>query len=112
MRLTGSKPEPAIALELAETPEQVRNILDHDGRDVRGGIRKATYVDFIFIAAYWLLFIALSALLAQRDIPLAVPLAVVAAVCATAAQVDFLENLRLFALLDTPLKCRILRYPG
>jgi hypothetical protein len=59
-------------------------------------------VDFIFIAARWLLFIALSALLAQRDITLAVPLAVVAAVCATAAaQVDFLENLRLFALLDT-----------
>jgi hypothetical protein len=102
MRLMGSKPEPVVALELAETPEQVRNILDQDGRDVRGGIRKATYVDFIFIAAYWLLFIALSALLAQRDITLAVPLAVVAAVCATAAaQVDFLENLRLFALLDT-----------
>jgi hypothetical protein len=60
-------------------------------------------VDLIFIAAYWLLFIALSALLAQRDITLAVPLAVVAAVCATAAaQVDFPENLRLFALLDTP----------
>ena len=31
MRLTGSKPEPVIALELAETPEQVRNILDQDG---------------------------------------------------------------------------------
>ena len=52
MRLMGSKPEPVIALELAETSEQVRNILDQDGRDVREGIRKATYVDFIFLAAY------------------------------------------------------------
>ncbi len=109
-QLTGPKQRPelprgffarVIALELAETPEQVKNILDQPDRDARSEIRKGTYVDFVFIAAYWLLFIALSALLAQRDITLAIPLAVVAAVCATAAaQVDFLENLRLFALLD------------
>jgi hypothetical protein len=73
-------------------------------------MRKGIKGDFVFIAAYWLFFIALSALLVQRGLALGVWLAlavafcaVLAAICATtAAQMDFLENLRLYALLDTP----------
>lgn len=77
-QLTRYKPKPklpkgflynrTVALELAESPQVVGNILNQPGSDARGEIRKETYLDFVFIASYWLLFIGLSCLLVQRSL--------------------------------------------
>src|SRR3954449_9660274 len=57
---------PMVALELAETPEEVTGIAGSPGSENRETMRKGIKGDFVFIAAYWLFFIALSALLVQR----------------------------------------------
>ncbi len=108
-QLRGPKPElprgfltRTVALELAESPEVAKAILGQPSSNVRKKVRGEVKGDFVFIAAYWLLFITLGALLVQSGF-LGALLAATVAICITAAaQMDFLENLRLYTLLDTP----------
>lgn len=113
-RLFGPEPEPRrlpewgfvnpiVALELANTTDEVAGIVGKADSENRKTARNGIKWDFVLIAAYWLLLVSLSVLLVQRDLSFGAWFAVLAAVCVTAAaQMDFLENLRLYTLLDTP----------
>lgn len=90
-----------IALELVEDLSQAKDLapkLAERSAQIRSGVSG----DYVFIAFYWLLFMAFSALVTQR-FGVGLWLAVIGAVCITAAaQMDFLENLRWYALLEAP----------
>jgi len=100
---------PALAMEFVKDAAEVETFLgerDPEGDSaMRRKIRRALAWDNAFIAAYWLLFAGLSALLARRDFSLggwnpALWLAVFAALCATGAAVsDTVENARTTTLL-------------
>jgi hypothetical protein len=105
--LAGIKNMPALAMEFVEDASEVERFLgarDAEGDSaMRRKIRRALAWDNVFIAAYWLLFAGLCALLAGRAGARggAVWLAVFAALCVTAAAVsDTVENARTAALLD------------
>jgi hypothetical protein len=113
--LAGVKDMPALALEFVRDASEVERFLgarDAEGDSaMRRKIRRALAWDNVFIAAYWLLFAGLCALLAQRDFTPgaaglrwwnpALCLAVFAALCATGAAVsDTVENARTVTLLD------------
>jgi hypothetical protein len=98
---------PALAMEFVEDEGEVGTYLgarDATGdSEMRGKLRAALAADNVFIAFYWLLFIGLCALLAQRKWKFALWLAVFAAVCATGAAIsDTVENAHTATLLDAP----------
>jgi len=95
---------PALAIELARFDEVPGILGDRDATGdspMRIYLRKGLYVDYFFIALYWLLFAGMSALLAMRSQRWAVWAGVVAAVCATSGAIfDVVENLSIAALVD------------
>lgn len=102
----GGDLNPVLTIEFKKT-EDVGDFL---GKAKDGGksaacwkIRRGLAWDNVFIAAYWLLFVGLSLLLAQRRRPGGAPLwlAVFAALCGTGAAIsDTVENARALVLLD------------
>jgi hypothetical protein len=101
--LTGGFKKPVMAMEFAQNAEQVGVILDQKEKKNREVMRKEMYLDFIWIACYGLLFVAVSVLLAQRQHPWSVYLAFVAAVCGVgAAGFDVMENLGILRVLNAP----------
>jgi hypothetical protein len=93
-----------LAMELASSPFEVSKILGAHNRRNRAVMRQAQYVDFLFIAAYWLLFLDLSGALALRKFPYAFVVGIAVAVCASAAAYfDVRENLEILKTLKTPL---------
>lgn len=96
---------PVLAIEFIQTPEQLNTILgtkdpEHNARELRDEIRR----DYFFIAAYALLYVALSVLLAHRhQRRWAVYLAWVGAICGIgAALFDVKENIAIVNLLNAP----------
>jgi hypothetical protein len=93
--------QPAVALELAQTPADVAALAGTPAR--QAWFRSGVVFDFLVIAFYGLFYLALAAALALRPFRLAIWLAALGAVFAAAgALFDLLENFRLFALLDVP----------
>ncbi len=92
---------PVIALEFIQTPEQLKTILGDKAEHNRQELLDDIHRDYFFIAAYALLYIALSLLLAHRhQRRWAVYLAWVAAICGIAAAVfDVQENRAIVNLL-------------
>lgn len=94
---------PGLAIEFASLSEVEGILGKREGGDspMRKQIRQGLYGDYCFIAMYWLLFVGMSALLAERSYKWAVWAGVIAAVCATSAAIfDVIENLSIAALLD------------
>ena len=100
---TGGFKKPVMAMEFVQNVDQVGVILDQKEKKNREVMRKEIHVDFIWIACYGLLFVAVSILLAQRDHPWSVYLALVAGVCGVgAAGFDVVENLGILRVLNAP----------
>ncbi|HEX7185914.1 MAG TPA: hypothetical protein VF756_29085 [Thermoanaerobaculia bacterium] len=93
---------PVLALELAPPVEVIAMIYDKPDTPERiRALRRSVRADFLFIAAYVLLYVGLAALLAQRPgrwHPLLG--AVAAALAAAAAVLDVVENRHLLRFLD------------
>ncbi|HVN84974.1 MAG TPA: patatin-like protein [Candidatus Binatia bacterium] len=106
---------PGLALELMrepDEPELVKMAGPIDG-PVRDTWRAQTDLDFVVIASYWALLVALSGLCVGLS-PIGVWLGGAAAIAATAAAFfDVLENLRTYAVLDAtseiPARLRLTR---
>ncbi|MEK6281082.1 MAG: hypothetical protein AABN95_12080 [Acidobacteriota bacterium] len=100
---TGGFSRPVMALEFVETTQQARVILDLNGSQNREALGKQIWVDFLWIACYWFLFLAVSYVLSLRNCPWAFYLSVVAAISATAAAVfDARENLGMLQVINNP----------
>jgi hypothetical protein len=103
---------PGLAVEFVTAPADAEAMLGERGTDSdrRGALREGLNADYVFIAAYWLLFMGTSVLLSQRDLTLtlgparfnpSVWLAAAAALCATSAAIfDLVENFALARLYD------------
>jgi len=92
-------PFPVIRISYAGSVQEIDDLLEQDG--AREKARTAVEKDFFFLSAYWLLFLALSFLLARRHSNLALAGAALGAVFGTGTAVyDILENLRLLQLLE------------
>ena len=94
---------PVLAMEFIQTPEQLKTILGTvDPTHNHQEMLEAIHRDYFFIAAYALLYIALSLLLAHRhQRRWAVYLAWVAAICGiSAALFDVRENIEIVNLLS------------
>lgn len=93
---------PGIAIEFVQNAAEIDALLAAVPLDVAGtnktdGVKQkllfGLQVDYGFIACYWLHFLLLSLLLAQRSYPWAVPLALLAVACATGTAIfDVFEN--------------------
>ncbi|HKO98841.1 MAG TPA: hypothetical protein VJU86_17710 [Pyrinomonadaceae bacterium] len=98
---TGGFGAPVMAMEFVETTRQVAAILDKNNSQNRGAMRTQIYIDFVWILSYWLLFLAISYLLSDRNCPWAFYLAAVAAVSASgAAAFDVWENLGMLSVVN------------
>ncbi len=100
-----------VAAELARSKRQFEAVVGPADDPRRGKLREVLGFDFfIFIPLYVLVFIASSVLLALRDFPAAVWLALGAGACAVGtALFDVMENLRTVRLLrgsaaETPIE--------
>ena len=88
---------PVVALQMARNVDEVDAVLGDAPSPDREAMRIKQYIDFAFIAAYAALYIALAMMFRTR-------LAVLAAICGTAAAVfDLLENSAILRILDVPL---------
>jgi hypothetical protein len=100
LRLPQGVKLPGIALELASGPADVVAIAGPPDSPLRDRLRMQTDLDFLVIAFYWLLLLAVSGLCAALSSE-GSWLGAVAAVSVTAAALfDVLENFRIYALLD------------
>jgi hypothetical protein len=89
---------PVLALELARNVDEVDLILEEKPSLDREVMRVKQYWDFVFIAAYWMLYVTIARLLEQRK------LAVTAAIAATVAAVcDVIENVAILRVVDADL---------
>lgn len=94
---------PAIAIEMARTPEDVQAVAEEPGSRKSHYLREGVTFDFLAIAVFGLLNLAQCAALAERRFFGAVWLAAVAAVCAAGgALFDVVENFHLYAVLELP----------
>jgi hypothetical protein len=85
---------PVLAMEMARSMKEAKMIVGEPGHSDRSEMRAQQYMDFVFIAAYWLEFLLISILLTRRRFPFAKGLGVFAGLCATlAALLDVRENL-------------------
>jgi hypothetical protein len=92
---------PVLAMELARSMEEVEMIVGEPGHSDRSEMREQQYMDFAFIAAYWLEFSLISILLWRRNFRFAKALGVFAGLCATlAALLDVRENLAILKVLS------------
>ncbi|HYJ87397.1 MAG TPA: hypothetical protein VEW46_15150 [Pyrinomonadaceae bacterium] len=94
---------PVMALEFVQTPEQATAILGPDQAPNRRAMKTQIYIDFVWIACYLALYLAISYLLSRRACPRARYLALVAAVCGiSAAAFDVKENLGMLHIVNHP----------
>jgi hypothetical protein len=93
----------AIAIEMARSPEDVQAIAEEPGSRRSHYLRDGVTFDFLAIAVFGLLNLALCAALAERRFFGAIWLAAVAAICAAGgALFDVVENFHLYAVLELP----------
>jgi hypothetical protein len=80
-----------LAMQLARSPAEVQLILADQGGEQnaanRGVMRWLQVADFVFIAAYWLLFTLAAVLVTERRFPSSTLIAVAATIFASAAAV-------------------------
>ena len=102
-RLPGNFKGHVMAMEFVNHVADIEAIVGGKGHPNRDTMRKVTRIDFLWIACYALLFVAVSLLLARRSCPWAIYLAWVAGVCGVSAAVfDLSENWRILEVLDAP----------
>jgi hypothetical protein len=96
---------PILALELARTAAEARQVIGQEIDDPRREkLSLDTWLDFLFIAGYWSLFLALSVTMLHSHVALLPWLGGAAALCATGAAVcDVVENVRILGLLNRRL---------
>ncbi len=88
-----------LAMELVRDPLDVELILGKENTWNREVMRQEQYVDFAFIASYWVLFLLTGLLLWGSHVPYAKLLAIVAVGCATvAAAFDIREDIFILKL--------------
>jgi hypothetical protein len=97
-----------IAMEFVRSRDEIKAVVGELGDPIhqqdRDTMRCKLRLDFLFIATYGLLFIAVGILLTQRPPSWAFWLGIIAAGCGTAAAVsDVVENIRTLHVLDLPL---------
>ena len=84
---------PIVAIELASSPQVFTSIVGGSQDPNRTIVRKSLRADYVFIAAYWLLFASMSILFAGCNFPGAYQFGIAVGVCITAAAVfDVVEN--------------------
>ena len=92
---------PVLALELAHSVGEVREIVGDVPSENREAMARKQYFDFVFMAAYTAVFLCVSALLAAGGW---IWLAAGSGILALATPVlDVVENLAILRLMDTPL---------
>ena len=90
-----------LAMEMARSMQEVKMIVGEPGHSDRSEMLEQQYMDFVFIAAYWLEFSLISVLLGQRSFRFAKALGLCAGLCATlAALLDVRENLAILKVLS------------
>jgi hypothetical protein len=96
---------PMLALELPEKLNDIKDTVGDLGDERRALMLKELTPDgLLFIPSYTFLFLALSWLLTQRRFSWALWLGILAGACAIgAAALDYMENARIRALLETGL---------
>jgi hypothetical protein len=94
---------PILALELPQSSADVAAVVGDRGSVDRETMRKIQYIDFLFIADYWLLFSGFAWLMIHNS-PEFLLAAVVAFLCSTAgAFFDVREDQSILKLLDAPI---------
>jgi hypothetical protein len=92
---------PVLAMQMARSMQEVEMIVGEPGHSDRSEMRDQQYMDFAFIAAYWLEFSLISVLLGRRSFRFAKALGLCAGLCATlAALLDVRENLAILKVLS------------
>jgi hypothetical protein len=92
---------PVLAIQMAQSMQEVKAIVGEPGRSERSQMRSQQYTDFMFIIAYWSEFLLISVLLWHRAFSLAKVLAVMAGFCATRTTIlDIQENLAILEVLS------------
>ena len=92
---------PVLALELARSVGEVRQIVGDVPSENREAMARKQYLDFVFMAAYTAVFLCVSALLAAAGWSW---LAAGSGILALATPIlDVVENLAILRLMDTPL---------
>lgn len=96
---------PMMALELPEKLDDIKNNVGDLGDERRALMLKALALDsLLFIPSYTLFFLAMSWLLTQRRFSWSLWLGLIAGACGIgAALLDYMENARIRALLETSL---------
>jgi hypothetical protein len=91
---------PVVAMQMARSMQEVERIVGESGHS---RMRRLQYADFLFIGAYWLLFVVMGISLWQKGFLLAQLLgALVAIFATTAALSDLVENTAALRVLRAP----------
>lgn len=93
---------PVVALEFARGPGEVIQILGGLPSENRETMIVKTHLDFVFIAAYTLVFLTVSAILVSRGGWRLWAGAAAAVLAAATGILDVVENLRILEIVDTP----------
>ncbi|MBX9601161.1 MAG: hypothetical protein K2X35_09155 [Bryobacteraceae bacterium] len=93
---------PVVALEFARDPGEVIQILGGLPSENRETMVVKTHLDFVFIAAYTLVFLTVSAILVTRGGWRLWAGAAAAVLAAATGMLDVVENLRILEIVDTP----------
>jgi hypothetical protein len=89
---------PVVALEVARNVEEVDAVVGDAPSPDREAMHIKQYIDFVFIAAYGSLYVALARMFRSR-------LAIAAMLCGLAAAFfDVIENLAILRVVDIPLR--------
>jgi hypothetical protein len=108
---------PALAMEFVESDEELTSIIgkqdDPQSEEWRDGLKSGLKFDYGFIVIYWLLFVGIAAVLAQRGERQSMWIAVAAGACATAAAAcDVVENLHMARVIDARSMVANVSTPG
>jgi hypothetical protein len=96
---------PGLALQFARNPADVELVLSEYPSPDRITMQFKQYEDFVFIAAYVGLFLAVGTLLARRGDAWGSIAGIAGAICGTSAGLfDVLENLAILAILKVPMR--------
>jgi hypothetical protein len=89
-----------LEIQLATDPEQVRRLVQEEPQRVKR-LKRALFLDYGFLALYWLTFLGMAVAISRRDGKLYDLLGVVTALTATATAVlDVVENVRTQGVLS------------
>ncbi|MBI4852409.1 MAG: hypothetical protein HY819_11485 [Acidobacteria bacterium] len=93
-----------LAMEFVENKEGLEIIFGKEPSKNRQSIKDSLSYDTVFIILYWALFLCMSILLAQRNLPGTLVIAILAWLLGTiAAGSDFVENYYIKQLINQPL---------